>query len=89
MRHGDDGDDVGVAGDDGDDGDGPGDDGDDDDGQCHKRSDIRMSVYGVEQMFPNGGWFSKQDECKCMLEYFSHALHADLFHGTVRQVHYT
>ena len=48
-----------------------------------------MSVYGVEQMFPNGGWLSKQDECKCMLEYFSHALHADLFHGTVRQVHYT
>ena len=38
MRHGDDGDDVGGAGDDGD---GPGDDGD---GQCHKRSDIRMSV---------------------------------------------
>ena len=49
MRHGDDGDDVGGAGDDGDDGDGPG---DDVGGQCPKRSDIRMSVYGVEQMFP-------------------------------------
>ena len=40
----DDGDDVVGAGDDGDGPGDPGDDGDDGDGQCHKRSDIRMSV---------------------------------------------